>query len=263
MAALPEILRDELDALRSIFPVEELRCEISNDALSVIVRVSGPCGGAVIHVDVGRYPSSVPVIAFEGLRRSDARDARTKADAEGATLLGEPMLFQLVTLARDAVGGTAEPTAEPAADFEMIDSSTANLDVPPPPPYPLAHGALITEKKSTFQAHVTSVKSLSDVYAALNALQSVPRISRATHNMFAYRFSLPSGGVVADNEDDGEDAAGGKLAELLANVGAANVLIIVSRWFGGVLLGPSRFGIINNCARGLLVECGFDKRKLT
>jgi hypothetical protein len=31
----------------------------------------------------------------------------------------------------------------------------------------------------------------------------------------------------------------------------------VSRWFGGILLGPSRFGLINNCARELLVQTGF------
>lgn len=33
-----------------------------------------------------------------------------------------------------------------------------------------------------------------------------------------------------------------------------NVLVVVSRWYGGILLGPDRFKHINNCARNVLVE---------
>lgn len=36
-----------------------------------------------------------------------------------------------------------------------------------------------------------------------------------------------------------------------------DVCVVVSRWFGGVHLGPSRFAIINNTARQLLVQEGF------
>ncbi len=31
-----------------------------------------------------------------------------------------------------------------------------------------------------------------------------------------------------------------------------NVLVVVTRWYGGILLGPSRFTHINNAARLLL-----------
>jgi hypothetical protein len=34
--------------------------------------------------------------------------------------------------------------------------------------------------------------------------------------------------------------------------GALDVVVVVSRWFGGVLLGPARFAAINNTARQLL-----------
>lgn len=36
-----------------------------------------------------------------------------------------------------------------------------------------------------------------------------------------------------------------------------NVLVVVSRWYGGILLGPDRFKHINNCARNLLVDEGY------
>ena len=39
------------------------------------------------------------------------------------------------------------------------------------------------------------------------------------------------------------------------------MVVVVSRWFGGTLLGPSRFTHINNAARQLLDECGYIKGK--
>ena len=60
-----------------------------------------------------------------------------------------------------------------------------------------------------------------------------------------------------DYDDDGESAAGGRLLKLLALVGAENVVVVVSRWYGGVLLGPARFTHINNAARQLLDNCGY------
>lgn len=40
-----------------------------------------------------------------------------------------------------------------------------------------------------------------------------------------------------------------------------NVVVVVSRWFGGVLMGPSRFTAINNTARELLEQLGHMPRK--
>jgi putative IMPACT (imprinted ancient) family translation regulator len=36
-----------------------------------------------------------------------------------------------------------------------------------------------------------------------------------------------------------------------------NVVVVVTRWFGGIHLGPDRFKDINNVARNALEECGF------
>lgn len=79
----------------------------------------------------------------------------------------------------------------------------------------------------------------------------------------AYRIPHPArpGVFFQDSDDDGEAAAGGRLLRLLQLTGAGGdgrggVCVVVTRWFGGVLLGPSRFALINNCARALLVEAG-------
>lgn len=58
-----------------------------------------------------------------------------------------------------------------------------------------------------------------------------------------------------DNDDDGEDAAGARLAHLLEMRKEDGIFVVVSRWYGGIKLGPKRFAHINNVARELLQEC--------
>mmetsp|Transcript_14200 Transcript_14200/g.42520 ORF Transcript_14200/g.42520 Transcript_14200/m.42520 type:complete len:99 (+) Transcript_14200:703-999(+) len=83
------------------------------------------------------------------------------------------------------------------------------------------------------------------------------KIARATHNIAAWRlFDEHRDVVIHDNDDDGETAAGGRMAELLALTGASNVVVVVSRWYGGIHLGPDRFKHINNAARAILEHMG-------
>jgi len=60
-----------------------------------------------------------------------------------------------------------------------------------------------------------------------------------------------------DNDDDGESAAGGRLAHLLQILDVNNVLVVVTRIFGGIHLGPDRFKHINQAARNALEVGGF------
>lgn len=78
-----------------------------------------------------------------------------------------------------------------------------------------------------------------------------------------------------DNDDDGETAAGGRLAHLLQILvrpfvarsfsnrvehswfqGLTNVLVVVTRYFGGIHLGPDRFKHINAAARNAIEAAG-------
>lgn len=43
---------------------------------------------------------------------------------------------------------------------------------------------------------------------------------------------------------------------------ARNVMVVVTRWYGGVHLGPDRFKHINNCTRDLLEAHGYIKDKV-
>jgi putative IMPACT (imprinted ancient) family translation regulator len=97
---------------------------------------------------------------------------------------------------------------------------------------------------------------MAEVNDFRSAVLSDKRVARATHNIFAYRFTDVVGLVHHDCDDDGETAAGSRLAETLRLMGVNNVAVIVTRWFGGVLLGPDRFKYICNSARNLLESNG-------
>jgi hypothetical protein len=119
-------------------------------------------------------------------------------------------------------------------------------------------GEPLLDRKSAFQAHICAVHSEKEAREALHQLiTSSSKIQRATHNMSAWRVveTFPDGRTIVkhDNDDDGEDAAGSKLAYLLDMRKDENVLVVVSRWYGGVQLGPKRFAHIVNVARELLV----------
>jgi hypothetical protein len=60
-----------------------------------------------------------------------------------------------------------------------------------------------------------------------------------------------------DCDDDGETAAGSRLAHLLEILEVENVLVVVTRWFGGIHLGPDRFKHINQAGRDALEVGGF------
>lgn len=96
--------------------------------------------------------------------------------------------------------------------------------------------------------------------AMLNHLMEKHKIARATHRIYAYRTFIEKDGRqlrIHDCEDDGEFGAGPKVLNLLELMEADNVMVIVTRWYGGIHLGPDRFRHILNMARKAIIESGF------
>ena len=78
------------------------------------------------------------------------------------------------------------------------------------------HGEPLTDRKSTFQAHVAEVTTVEQVSVVLRELKSNRKIATATHNIVAYRIHDTTRQVfVQDCDDDGESAAGSRLLHLL------------------------------------------------
>uniref|UniRef100_A0ABI7WG89 Protein IMPACT n=1 Tax=Felis catus TaxID=9685 RepID=A0ABI7WG89_FELCA len=138
-----------------------------------------------------------------------------------------------------------------ALDFEISENQTIEIEELPP----IDHGIPITDRRSTFQAHLAPVVCPKQVKMVLAKLYENKKIASATHNIYAYRiYCEDKQTFLQDCEDDGETAAGGRLLHLMEILNVRNVMVVVSRWYGGILLGPDRFKHINNCARNILVE---------
>lgn len=256
-------MEDELTALRSIYSPDEIQIS-TLDPPMVILQVTTRKGtGARLLVDESTYPGIPPTLELEGLRRVDSLEIGGKIRALAKELEGEPSLFQLITLIRELllVEDTTGITSGHPSDDTIEQQESGSLEAEATTTVKVTHGPLEVERKSAFQAHVAQVASVEEVREVLAYVLSLPRVRKATHSMWAYRIVTPNGAVLADNEDDGESGAGTKLAELCANMEVTQGLCIVSRWYGGIPLGPSRFGIIANCARKLLAAEGLEGRR--
>lgn len=93
---------------------------------------------------------------------------------------------------------------------------------------------LITEKKSKFYSHVMPVSTESEALEYLAKIRSM--YADATHNVYAY--------VIDENNifrysDDGEPGgtAGMPVLDTIRNAGLVDVIVVVTRYFGGTLLG--------------------------
>ncbi|MCO5565518.1 hypothetical protein L7F22_019192 [Adiantum nelumboides] len=119
----------------------------------------------------------------------------------------------------------------------------------------------ISERKSTFVGHAAALHDPADVPIILANLLQDRRIARATHpTMYAWVCKVKDNNdsvrganlIHRDCDDDGETAAGGRLAHLLDLCHVENGIVIVTRWYGGVHLGADRFKLINRAARDAL-----------
>lgn len=91
------------------------------------------------------------------------------------------------------------------------------------------------EKKSKFIAHIKSIDSEEEASAYISEIKK--EYWDARHNCYAY--ILGDGNEIQRFSDDGEPGgtAGKPILEVIAGSGLHNIVIVVTRYFGGVLLG--------------------------
>ncbi|KJE88491.1 hypothetical protein CAOG_00141 [Capsaspora owczarzaki ATCC 30864] len=200
--------------------------------------------------------------AWSDLHQANAGAGAGQSATDGAAATGLPTdLSEDDDADHAATDAELQEIAMLSMSFSSAESRHASGGLAPRPDSAcpvILSGDAYTERKSVFVAHVATVHSEAQVSLVRSELLQNRKIAAATHNIMAYRIHRPATGAFAqDCDDDGEDAAGGRLLQLLQLVDARNVVVVVSRWYGGQLLGPSRFKIINNVARAQLSKCGY------
>ncbi|KAJ1837810.1 hypothetical protein LPJ70_005706 [Coemansia sp. RSA 2708] len=170
--------------------------------------------------------------------------------------LGErwPQPLDPIQLPKDGNAGTASLSVALNSGSEPAAAISTALDTAYTPE--IFTGLPLEMKRSVFVGHVARVNSGEDVQRVRDALLQDKKIAQATHNILAYRIRLDAGSISQDNDDDGETAAGKRLGHLLQLLDAENIVVVVTRWYGGTHLGPDRFKLINNAARQALDASG-------
>jgi uncharacterized YigZ family protein len=94
--------------------------------------------------------------------------------------------------------------------------------------------ASFTEKKSEFTGSIKPVKTNDEAVEFINEIRAKHR--KATHNVYAY---ILRDGNITRYSDDGEPqgTAGVPVLDVLQKEGLTDICCVVTRYFGGILLG--------------------------
>jgi hypothetical protein len=180
---------------------------------------------------------------------------------EREVVRGAPMLMPLIQMAIEEADTIAED-----AELERLSKVNAVLreealleaeaEVRFASGIDILAGTPIVDRKSKFLAHVAKVSSVAEVEDVVRELRSHRAIACAAHPaIYAYRFADPRSGVLhQDADDDGETGASKKMLFLLDQLNVRGYVVVVTRWFGGILLGPDRFKHIMGVVKSTLEQ---------
>jgi len=259
--------QEEIEALSSIYE----DCFILESETRFTITIKEKCGDVLLSVSLHpNYPSGAPPTYQKSapfLRGEEKQRICDLLDQVYLENIGESVVFLWVEQIRTYLQErNDEAFARLESDFanEEIDAIASIEEKLVATTLQKSHfcpevttGGTIEDRKSVFQGHTATVKSMDDVKAVIAKLYENKKIAHAAHNMYAYRiYSQEKQSWLCDCEDDGEDAAGGRLLHLLEILDAQDTLVVVTRWYGGILLGPDRFKHINNAARQVLESAG-------
>ncbi|EIN06578.1 ribosomal protein S5 domain 2-like protein, partial [Punctularia strigosozonata HHB-11173 SS5] len=132
-----------------------------------------------------------------------------------------------------------------------------------PPPAASATSQEIRDRSSTFVATIYRASSPRLAREAINHHKNVVHASKpASHEIAAWRCMVLKPGKTGLSEsieddfelstgwdDDGERFGGVKILKTMEAEGIIDAVVIVSRWYGGIMLGPARFEHMETCTR--------------
>ncbi|KAI0594932.1 hypothetical protein F4775DRAFT_411700 [Biscogniauxia sp. FL1348] len=118
----------------------------------------------------------------------------------------------------------------------------------------------VTLKNSKFIVRAASLTDPSQRQSAIQSLfAAIPSLETATHNAWAYRVKVPTNlfnatTIKEDSFDDGETGCGDFLLKNMRETNTVDTLVVMTRWYGGIMLGPDRWRIMRNCLKDALAE---------
>jgi hypothetical protein len=257
---MSEDLCNEIEAINSIYGEGTLEITYQDR----VYVLHPPNRGESLRIQFpGDYPDGPPLVlgihsSGKEAKRGDATHV-VEAFRDAIQRLfraGQVCLFDVIEDVNDNLTSTLFEQADANTDAELRDGEKPTIPASLAPPWIISE--VITELKSVFVARCAPVISPDQAKQYLqHLLETDKKVAKATHNITAHRIRGEDGVSFQDCDDDGETAAGSRVLHLMQLMDLWNVMIVVTRWYGGQKLGPARFGIINSVARDAFVKGGF------
>jgi len=265
MADFEDNLRRQLEEIEALESIYEEKFTLDSET-SFTILIQEPCGTVTLSINFPpEYPSSAPPTYQKSapfLRGEEKLALCDKLDDVYVDNLGESLVYLWVEEIRSYLQKREDIQMEQKDETDTVIMKQVEVvrDLSSCPE--IVTGDVLEDRRSVFQGHVAKVNSVDEVEMVLTKLRQNKKIAHASHNIYAYRIYHEEKSVwYQDCEDDGEDAAGGRLMHLLEILDSKNILVVVSRWYGGILLGPDRFKHINNAARQVIEAAGLIDNK--
>lgn len=136
-------------------------------------------------------------------------------------------------------------------------------------------------KKSKFKAFVTPISSQTEIRQLLNEIYTIDNtVEKASHpTMYAWKtatsvntmekkskkncsireeYLLPKlNNLNQGFNDNNEGGSGLRILGMLDRIRLVNILVVVSRWYGGTPLGPARFKCMSDVGMEALQNGGY------
>ncbi|KAG8671330.1 hypothetical protein FPOAC2_04666 [Fusarium poae] len=134
------------------------------------------------------------------------------------------------------------------------NASTATLQSSQPNSKGWTASRKLSSRGSTFIAHAIPITSPSTRGGVIKSLMAEkPELETATHNAWAIRTSFGNSPLKQEASfDDGESGCGNFLLQQLRDLDISNTLVVLTRWYGGVMLGPDRWRLMRECLNDAL-----------
>lgn len=115
---------------------------------------------------------------------------------------------------------------------------------------------IIEDRGSRYAVSIGLVHNRNDIQEFLHTLKKQKKYRKATHNSWAVRVAS-NGAVFETKQDDGEVGAGLVILRTLQKRKTVNIIVCVTRWFGGVKLQGDRFKHVQS-ATNLAIDYTID-----
>lgn len=144
---------------------------------------------------------------------------------------------------------------EPIPPHTIMSHNLKRAHSPSPPPIKeIFKSSIIEDRQSKFLALYSPTPTIPP-----STLLTHPSTAGATHRIAAWRKPSPQRSLKtsaplleSSYDDDGEKYGGKAILQVLEALDVQGV-VVVARWWGGVMLGPVRFEHIRNCAKAAIL----------